>query len=74
MTALAGDQVLVRDAQTEYEAPAGQLGERLVDRLHRHRVARVDVCDAGGQDQGARARRQEADHGEGVSSHGLGDP
>jgi hypothetical protein len=70
----AGDEMLVRDAEPQHEAPAGELGQRLLDRAHRHRIARVDVGNAGGQQEPLGARRQVAVECERVASDRFGNP
>src|SRR5204862_5832547 len=67
-------QVRVRYAETEHEAAARELGHRLLDGAHRHRIAGVDVRDAGGELQTLGARRQIAEQGEGIAADRLRQP
>ena len=74
VAAQVGNEVGVGDAEPENEAARQHLGQRLVDRPRRHRVASVDVRDAGGVRDALRAGAEICDQRERVATDRLGRP
>ncbi len=71
VTANARHQWRVRHAQSQHKAPGGQFGDGLVNGIHRHRVARVDIGNTGGENQLLGVGGHKTDDGEGVAAHCL---
>jgi hypothetical protein len=74
VAAHAGDEMAVRHADALYEAAAGRFADREPERVHRHRIARVDVGDAGGEDEAARVLAEIGDQRERIAADRFGQP
>ena len=74
VTAHLRDQMSVRDAHPEHEAAAAHLAGGEAQRVHRHRIARIDVGDAGGEGDARRMSSEVGDRHERIAADGLGQP
>ncbi len=72
--AQALDERGMTDAHAEEEAPGVGFTKGFLPPGHRHRVARPDVGDPGGDDESRASREQHARTGERFAAQSLGDP
>ena len=62
------------DSEAQQEAVVQRVRDRLVARIHAHRVSRVDVGDAGCDHEGASGNPEQGCMRHRVAAHRLGDP
>jgi hypothetical protein len=74
MPAHPRDERRMRHAHAEEEAIRVRLGQRLLRRRHRHRVATPDVRDAGRDDEPLRPREQHGRMRERLAPERFGNP
>ena len=71
---VAGGLLSMGDAHAENETPGNQFGEGLVDGIHRHRIAGIDIGDTCSEGYFAGMGCEKCDGAKGVSAHCLRQP